>query len=213
MNLDDMMEVWRSQDTAPLHGVNEPLILLALRQDEAKLQMERRLEKWATYLGCVSFIALMGFFATLRIMFGDNVAIADIAVPATIAVAGLAWGIGKYLDFREQDRLRRGFGDSLRDEVSRRIALLDYQARKANSPRRYLVTGVWLIAFPAAMLFPALRAFEMIFGNVWIFPVAVAAFAVMIVALTVWTGRTWVRSELLPERRRLEALLKELDGQ
>ena len=23
MNLDDLMEVWRSQDAAPLHGVNE----------------------------------------------------------------------------------------------------------------------------------------------------------------------------------------------
>ena len=38
MNLDDLMEVWRSQDASPLHGVNETLVRLSLRQDEAKLQ-------------------------------------------------------------------------------------------------------------------------------------------------------------------------------
>ena len=38
MNLDDLMAVWRSQDAAPLHGVNKTLLHLALRQDEAKLQ-------------------------------------------------------------------------------------------------------------------------------------------------------------------------------
>ena len=38
MNLDDLMAVWRSQDAAPLHGVNETLLRLALRQDEAKLR-------------------------------------------------------------------------------------------------------------------------------------------------------------------------------
>ena len=38
MNLDDLMAVWRSQDAAPLHGVNKTLLHLALRQEEAKLE-------------------------------------------------------------------------------------------------------------------------------------------------------------------------------
>ena len=45
MNLDDLMEVWRSQDASPLHGVNEALLRLALRQDEAKLRARRRRAK------------------------------------------------------------------------------------------------------------------------------------------------------------------------
>ena len=49
MNLDDLMEVWRSQDAAPLHGVNETLLRLALQQDEAKLRAQRRREDWITY--------------------------------------------------------------------------------------------------------------------------------------------------------------------
>ena len=42
MNLDDLMEVWRSQDASPLHGANDTLLRLALRQDEAKLRAQRR---------------------------------------------------------------------------------------------------------------------------------------------------------------------------
>ena len=50
MNLDDLMEVWRSQDASPLHGVNETLLRLALRQDEAKLQRWRRGWRWFIYV-------------------------------------------------------------------------------------------------------------------------------------------------------------------
>ena len=50
MNLEDLMEVWRSQDAAPVHGVNETLLRLALRQDEAKLQAQRRRERWIACL-------------------------------------------------------------------------------------------------------------------------------------------------------------------
>ena len=42
MNLDDLMEVWRSQDASPLHGVNEALLRLELRQEHEKFQRTRR---------------------------------------------------------------------------------------------------------------------------------------------------------------------------
>ena len=41
MNLDELMSVWRSQDAAPLHGLNETQLRLALRQNEAKRQDSR----------------------------------------------------------------------------------------------------------------------------------------------------------------------------
>ena len=55
MNLDELMAVWQSQDAAPLHGVNKTLLHLALRQDEAKRQKWRRIERWIIYVlerGC-----------------------------------------------------------------------------------------------------------------------------------------------------------------
>ena len=67
MNLDDLMAVWRSQDAAPLHGVDKTLLHLALRQDEAKLQKERRIERWITYLGSAGLVAVMAVFLFIMI--------------------------------------------------------------------------------------------------------------------------------------------------
>ena len=67
MSLDDLMEVWRSQDAAPLHGVNETLLRLALRQDEAKLQAQRRVERWMIYVLSAVFVAGMAIFFVIMI--------------------------------------------------------------------------------------------------------------------------------------------------
>ena len=60
MNLDDLMAVWRTQDAAPLHDVNKTLLHLALRQDEAKLQKQRRLERWMVYIFGAGVLVGMG---------------------------------------------------------------------------------------------------------------------------------------------------------
>ena len=67
MNLDDLMEVWRSQDVSPLHGVNETLLRLALRQEEAKLQKQRRRESWFVYVMSARLIAGMAMFFAVMI--------------------------------------------------------------------------------------------------------------------------------------------------
>ena len=67
MNLDDLMEVWRSQDASPLHGVNETLLRLALRQDQAKLQAQRRMERWMAYLISASIVVGMTLFLAIMI--------------------------------------------------------------------------------------------------------------------------------------------------
>ena len=67
MNLNDLMEVWRSQDASPLHGVNETLLRLALRQDEAKLQAQRRRERWMTYFWSAIIVAGMAIVLAIMI--------------------------------------------------------------------------------------------------------------------------------------------------
>ena len=67
MNLDDLMAVWRSQDASPLHGVNETLLRLALRQDEAKLQKERRIERWIIYVMSAVLVAVMAVFLSIML--------------------------------------------------------------------------------------------------------------------------------------------------
>ena len=62
MNLYELMSVWQSQDAAPLHEVNQTLLHLALRQDEAKLQKERRIERWIIYVFSAGMVAAMAVF-------------------------------------------------------------------------------------------------------------------------------------------------------
>jgi hypothetical protein len=88
MNLDDLMAVWREQDTAPLHGVNETLLRLALRQDEAKLRASQRRQKWFVYISLAVLVGLMALFLTVMIdpYDGDVLSGWDY----TVAVGGLA---------------------------------------------------------------------------------------------------------------------------
>ena len=72
MNLDDLMAVWRSQDAAPLHGVDKTLLHLALREDEAKLQQARRRERWFVYAGCAGLLAAMAVFLGTMIVTRDR---------------------------------------------------------------------------------------------------------------------------------------------
>ena len=102
MNLDDLMAVWRSQDAAPLHSVNETLLRLALRQDETKLQAQRRLESRIIYVMSAGAIAGMAIF--LVMIFGmfyyndDDVITAwDFAIPIVGATAALLMSVAHYL--------------------------------------------------------------------------------------------------------------------
>ena len=67
MNLDELMAVWRTQDAAPLHRVDRTLLHLALRQDEAKLQKERRRDRWIIYIFSAGLVAAMAVFLGMMI--------------------------------------------------------------------------------------------------------------------------------------------------
>ena len=127
MNLDDLMAVWRSQDAAPLHGVNKTLLHLALRQDEAKLQKERRRERWIIYVVSAGVVAAMAVFLAMMIYARDRKVMTgwDFAIPIVGAAAALLAGGAMYVSHRAQARREQRFGESLRDQLNRRIAQLD----------------------------------------------------------------------------------------
>ena len=54
-------------DATPLHGVNETLLRLSLRQDEATLQKERRREEWITYLASAALVGVMALVGMLML--------------------------------------------------------------------------------------------------------------------------------------------------
>src|SRR5687767_10148233 len=155
MNLDDLMAVWRSQDAAPLHGVDKTLLHLALRQDEAKLQKERRTERWITYAGSAGLVAVMAVFLGMMIGARDREVMTgwDFAIGIGGAAAALLAGGAMYVGHRAQARREQGFGESLRDQLNRRIAQLDDAATRAHRTSVVVLVAMGGICPTAILLF------------------------------------------------------------
>ena len=213
MNLDELMSVWRSQDTAPLHDVNKTLLHLALRQDEAKLQKARRKERWMVYVFGAGVVAAMGVFLGMMIMADERDLTGwDFVIGVFGAAAALLAGGAMYVGHRAQARREERFGESLRDQLNRRIGQLDYAATVAPRTGALVLVILGLIV-PTAMLLLGLRTNQKSFIDNWFPNVNMILLFVGCVATGVWQVRRQTRDVVLPRKRRLEVLLKELDGQ
>lgn len=221
MNLDDLMEVWRSQDAAPLHGINETLLRLALRQDEAKLQKERRWEKWISIGMSVFLVGVMVVILALMVYPHDDDVLTgwDYALPIIGAAALLFWPGFLQASDRAQTQREQAFGDSLRDQLNRRIAQLDYQKRRIGSLKHHLFTNLPPTVFSVAFFFAVMRINEKSFSDAWTDPRIWVVFVgslllpAMLVLASIWMQRRWVKRDLLPRKRRLESLLQEFERQ
>ena len=219
MNLDDVMAAWRSQDLSPLYGVDKTVLHQVLRQEQAKLEKQRRRARWFIYVSNAILFVMAGlFFAILidpnqpstfsaRLTVGDYV-VGVVGVAAALILAGALFVARRSRQAREQ-----GFGDSLRDHLRRRIAHLDAE-----------VTGERGLALTilAAMLTCA-TAISILSGRIkhvpvpWSEIVLPSPFAiVLILGFLYLLFFRWIpreRQRNLLRKRQLEALLKELDGQ
>jgi hypothetical protein len=223
MNLDDLMAVWRSQDAAPLHDVNKTLLHLALRQDEAKLQKVRRRERWMMYIISAGLVAAMAvFFGMMFYSFSGrrhSVDSAhevhtgwDLVIPIVGAAAAVLWAGAMYVSQRAQALREQRFGESLRDQLSRRIAQLDYAATRAVGLASVLALYLppWVCAI--ALILAGYRVNHKPISDNPFMLVSWIVFGVWSVAIGVWLGRSQVKQSVLPRKQRLEALLKELDA-
>ena len=212
-SLDELMAVWRSQDAAPLHGVNETLLRLALRQDEAKLRAQRRVEDWITYLGSALLIAAMACFVLSMIYNHDDVITGwDLVITIVGAAAALVMGVALYMSRQAQALREQRFGESLRDQLGRQIAQLDYQATRDVWLGSVLVSAVCVGA--TAILLAGMRVnsepnepfddWAVVVGMIFVCAVSSVT--------GVWEALRLVKRDVLPRKRRLEALLKELDA-
>jgi hypothetical protein len=210
MNLDDLMAVWRSQDAAPLHGVDRTLLHLALRHEQAKLQKERRRERRIVYVASAGLAAVMAVFLGMMILARDRHVMTgwDFAIGIGGAVAALIAGGAIYVGHRSETRREQRFGESLRDELNRRIAQFDDRATTARATLvSVLLGGVGGIA----ILVLGYRINGISFSDDgYVLVGTILTCVVLPVAAGVWAIRRQAY-EALPRKRRLEALLKELD--
>jgi hypothetical protein len=214
MNLDDLMEVWRSQDATPLHGVNETLLRLALRQDEAKFQRSRRWSRWFAYVLTTMVVAGMVRRLSIMIYRNDDVLSGwDYAIPVVGAAAALLWVRMMYVRQRAQAVREQRFGDSLRDQINRQLAQLEYGAtmsRLASLLGMVLLPIVWAFT----IILASWRINDRSFSDPWLsLPIVfMIGWSILMVGGTLWWTRRVVQRKTLPRKRRLEALLRELDA-
>jgi hypothetical protein len=211
MNLDELMTVWKSQDAAPLHDMNKTLLHLALRQDEAKLQKQRRRQRWIIYVFGVGLVAGMALFL-YPMIYRDRATGWDWAL--AIGGAAAAWVTVRaiYVNHRAWSVREQSFGQSLRDQLRRSIAQLDDQAtgtHRTNVLTIVLMGGIC----PAAILVFGWRINQKSISDDGYMLVTTIILCVWSAVTGVWELRRSVRRDILPRKRRLEALLKELEGQ
>jgi len=214
MNLDDLMAVWQTQEAAPLHRVDKTLLHLALRQEEEKRQKWRRIERWIIYGMSAGFVAGMALCLVKPIhrYHADVVTGWDFALPIVGEAAALLSGRAMYVRHRAQALREQSFGESLRDQLNRSIAQLDYQATTLHRTLMLvlvLLTGIC----PIALLLALSRLNEKPFSDDGYMIVWLSLMCVSGVAFGVWQLRLGTRDVVLPHKCRLEELLKELDGQ
>ena len=216
MNLDELMTVWRSQDAAPLHDVNKTLLHLALRQDEAKLHKQRLRDRWILYIFSAGVFVGMVIFFSLLIYFrghqpGRVVTGWDLALPIVGAIAALISVGAMYRNHRAQSRREQSFGESLRDQLRRSIAQLDHEV--ANARRTSVLVTVLMGGIaPTAILILGWRINGKAISDDGYMLVTMIICCVWAVASGVWELRRSVRKNILPQKSRLEELLKELDA-
>jgi hypothetical protein len=219
MNLDEVMEGWRAQDASTFYGVDRTVLHQALQQDQATLARERRRTMWVGFIGSAVLLISAGLF--LAIMADPNQPPAFTArlgvwdyVVGVVGVASAVTLAGAVFALRRSHRAReRGFGDSLRDHLRRRIAQLDDEATIEH--RLELVAAV--AAFSAAVAISIVTDRIKHVPVPWSDIVRPSPFPVVLilgffyVLLFRWLPRE--RQHHLSRKRQLEALLNELDGQ
>ena len=215
MNLDDLMAVWKSQDAAPLHGLNETLLRLALRQNEAKRQKWRRIERWIIYVlsaGVVAGLALFLANMILLMIYRDDMNGLtgwDLVLPVVGAAAASICARAVYVGHRAQARREQRFGESLRDQLNRSIAQVEVRATIA---RETLVSVLLWGICPTAILLLINRINDKSISDDGYMLVTLTFILVWSVASSVWWYRRRLQRDVLPRKRRLEELLKELDA-
>jgi hypothetical protein len=214
MNLDELMAVWKSQDAAPLHDVNNAHLHLALRQNEAKRQKWRRIERWMIYVLGAGIVAGLTLCLAVMMHARDREVVTgwDFVIGIGGAVAALISARAVYVGHRAQARCEQSFGESLRDQLNRSIAQLDYQATTLH--RTIMLVLVLLTGIcPIALYLLIGRINGKSISDDGIMTVTMLLACVFGVAVGVWSLRQQRRDVVLPRKRRLEALLQELDDQ
>jgi hypothetical protein len=134
MDFDEMLELWRAQNTAP--GVNLDALRQALETEQASgrraLRRGRR-AYWGGWIVGTGLAVFAGFWITIT-----NGWPVKYAIAAAVSFGMFALGGGALWMVRgRQAEPQRNFGNTLEDEVRRSLALIDDQL---SASRRWILS-------------------------------------------------------------------------
>jgi len=136
MNFDQMLETCLAQNTAPPYDVNRDALRQALQTEEARVRRELRTRRrglWFCWIFGTGMALWAGFSIAITITNGWP-AIYAIAAGVSLGMFALAAGASWVGRGREPER---NFGNTLQEEVSRSLALVDYQL---SITRRWIIS-------------------------------------------------------------------------
>ena len=136
MDFDQMLAIWRSQNTTPPHDVNRDALRQALQMEEARVRRtlrSRRRGFWFLWILGTGMAVWAGFWIAITITNGWP-AIYAIAAGVSLGLFALAAGASWVGRGREPERK---FGNTLQEEVSRSLTLVDYQL---SITRRWIIS-------------------------------------------------------------------------
>jgi uncharacterized membrane protein YfcA len=207
MNFDEMLEIWRTQDAAPLYGVNRDALRQALQSEETSVRQVRRRDMWIACIAGGGTATLGGFWVAISI---SNSWPAIYTVAAGVGFGMVALWVGAYCMSRwRQAKSERNFGNTLQEEVKRTLSRVDVEISRF---------GHWTAAMLqiAPLTVGAMLIFWSVgrsqsdgpddsFGGWWIY--------LMIVLITIYSvrkGQSYAKQKLEPRQRRLRELLAAL---
>ncbi len=218
MEFESLQAIWDAQNDKPVFSVNDPRLTVGLYQqrERSRRRLFRREFAPAYVYSLVMFAVAVFVFVifflksyVLHLNPGDPLmSVWDGA--ALVATAGAALAIvgSLYAERRKHERTQNLFAPSLREELDRGIAQVDFELKLQSAPHVLRITSLVMVAAGLISLEVA-----RLNGN-WP-PWSQVAVIALSTAFAVWLGlvgqQKKLERSLLPRKRALESMRAALD--
>lgn len=216
MDFDQMLEIWRAQNTAEQYEVNRDALRKTLQAEADRLRKEMRAHRrslWVMWIFGTGMAIWAAFWIAITITNGWST-IYVVTSAASVGLFGL--GVGTVWASRApREERQKNFGNSLQQEVKRNLALIDHQLSQAGRSM-LLILGTASIVLGVGLFSWTTSASQEIaetssFGG-W------SLFTIVIVGMLAWGFRKErdamrkAKPKLELRRQRLRELLESLDA-
>jgi hypothetical protein len=199
MNLDEVLDAWRSQDQAPLYGVDEGRLQQSAPRGGGKRRRGLVIEARITYgFAALVFAGLASVFVLM--LFDDDPRTWWDFLIVTLGVAAAVFAAANLYIGRTRLALReRHFGASLHHELGRHVALLDYE-----------LSRTWRVSAITRTMLPFYLCTLALYLSIWRinnepFKWGTDGFPLLVMGGAMWYG-AWIArhaaQDVLPRKRR-----------